>query len=80
MVMFIDLFLLFLPIPRWSFLQELTGKDTSAMLRYHKCAMMGCGRFPVAWPAGRNWMWGGNGHGVELGLVPRPLAGTSTGA
>uniref|UniRef100_A0A1D1ZM76 Uncharacterized protein n=1 Tax=Auxenochlorella protothecoides TaxID=3075 RepID=A0A1D1ZM76_AUXPR len=39
-LMFIDLWLLFLPIPRSSFLKDLTGLDQQAMIRYHKCACL----------------------------------------
>ncbi|KFM29167.1 putative ferric reductase transmembrane component [Auxenochlorella protothecoides] len=35
-LMFIDVYLLLLPIPRSSFLQDLAGLDHAAMIRYHK--------------------------------------------
>uniref|UniRef100_A0A1D2A9N1 FAD-binding FR-type domain-containing protein n=2 Tax=Auxenochlorella protothecoides TaxID=3075 RepID=A0A1D2A9N1_AUXPR len=41
-LMFIDLWLLFLPIPRSSFLKDLTGLDQQAMIRYHKFLGLWC--------------------------------------
>jgi hypothetical protein len=52
-MMWPNLWLLFLPIPQSSFLQQLSGLNYSQMIRYHRC---GCGLVWMLWVGG--WVGG----------------------